>query len=223
MPGISKLAAAAAYALAGLSGCPAPPPPEVAVELHASDPTLDTSMTRAELTAGFADNPDSSLATEPGWHIGGLALSNVQVRTGAQFQEVIMSDNSGCFWVHKINFDIVYTPVIFIASDYLHDECRYTLTLAHEQRHVGTDLKTFNDFTPAIQDALRRVGSAYGAMGPYPAAQLQQMAQQVVDHISDQAQPVVEQLTKVRRQRQAQFDTESNYRYESALCEGGRR
>lgn len=223
MLGLLQLGLPVAFMLAGASGCPASPPPEVIVELHANDAPFDTSMTHAELTAGFTNNPDSSLSTEPGWHIGGLTLSNVQVRTGAQFSQLTRSDNSGCFWVNQITFDIFYNPIIFIASDYLHDKCRYTLTVAHEQRHVGTDLKTFNDFTPAIRRALQQVGASYGTMGPYHAATLEQRQEAVLQHIHASARPIVDQLSQVRQERQAQFDTTSNYRYESSLCEKGRR
>lgn len=208
-----------AYILAGLSGCPAAETPIVEVQLHASDPPLDTSMTRQELTAGFANNPDSSLSTEPGWHIGGLALSDVQMRTGAQFREATFAGGTGCFWIYKINFDIVYNPVIFIASDYLHKKCHYTLTLAHEQRHVGTDLQTFNDYTPAIRRRLQEAAMQFGAQGPYTLAGMRQQEQEMLDAIDAAAQPVLEELVSVRRERQAQFDTQSNYEYESALCQ----
>lgn len=223
MPGFLELGLPAAYILAGLSGCPAAPPPEVVVELHASDPPLDASMTHAELTAGFANNPDSSLSTEPGWHIGGLTLSNVQASTSVRFQQLTSSDNTGCFWISRINFDIVYNPVIFVASDYMDDKCRYTLTLAHEERHVGTDLKTFNDYTPAIRKALQSVAAGYGAMGPYRAASLSQRQDAVLEHINAAAQPIIDELYAARQERQARFDTTSNYEYESSLCNGGRR
>lgn len=209
-----------AVILAGLSGCPDGGMPEVHVNLNASDPPLDTSMTKADLTATFANNPDSTLSTEPGWSLGGVTHSNLQVSFRSQFKMEPIAPGEGCVYVTKVDVDITYNPVIYIASDFLHNQCQYELTMAHEQRHVAADLETFNDYTPILQQRVQEYIMSLGPQGPYAINQLNEVGNQTSQQIMDDAQPITEELKETRRQRQAVFDTKENYMAENSLCEG---
>src|SRR5690242_1954168 len=86
-----------AIILAGMSGCPNPGfEPGVHVQLDPSDPPYDTTMTMDDLTANFANNPDSTLSTESGWHLAGLTLSSVNMRYSAQFMVQQISQTEAC-------------------------------------------------------------------------------------------------------------------------------
>lgn len=222
MIGFDPISLPALLVLAGMSsgGCPNLGTASVDVRLNASEAPLDTSMTHEELTAGFANNPDSTLSTEPGWHLGGLTMSNVEQLFSAHFQQALFPDGTACFALSDVAIDIVYTPVIYVASDYVSNKCRYTVTLAHEQRHVGTDLRVFNDFTPYLQGNLQAYVNRIGTQGPYDQSQLQAAQDALLEQVQQAAQPYMDQLVEARRQRQAGFDTQTNYERESALCQG---
>lgn len=219
MFGFEPLTLPAMYLLAQMSGCADMGQASVQVQLTASDPPYDTSMSMNELTSGFANNPDSTLSTEPGWHLGGLTLSNIQTRYSVNFHQQT-SGGTGCVQVSQVVVDIIYTPVIYIASDFLHKQCQYSVTVAHEQRHVGTDLETINDFTPLMRDSIQQYVDSLGPQGPYNRGDLQAVQNNLLDQVIAAAQPIADQLAEVRRERQAAFDTEENYRAENSLCEG---
>jgi hypothetical protein len=222
MIGFDPISLPALFLLAGMSGsCPNFGAPVVDVTLTASDPPLDTSMTHQELTAGFANNPDSSLSTEPGWHLGGLTLSQVEHLLTASYEQALFPDGTACIQMSNVNIDIVYTPVIYVASDYVDNKCRYTVTLAHEQRHVGTDLAVFNDFRPHIQKRLQAYVNRIGPQGPFNQMQLQMVQDALLNEVQRAIEPLFDQLVETRRARQAEFDTQSNYEREGALCRDG--
>ncbi|HYD19153.1 MAG TPA: hypothetical protein VEF76_11800 [Patescibacteria group bacterium] len=193
---------------------------QVQVSINAADPTYDTSMTQEELTTGFANNPDSTLTTEGGWHLAGLTLSNIQNAFAAGYEQALWPDGSGCIQMTELSIDLVYTPVIYIAADHMHNQCRYTVTLAHEQRHVGTDLQVFNDYAPRMQAALTAFVNRLGPQGPFPPGQIQAAQDALLAQVEAAAEPMMEQLIETRRERQAVFDTQSNYLREGALCQG---
>lgn len=217
---ISLAAASHLLVQVQMGECPQAPPATVRVQLVASDPPLDTSMTQDELTANFANNPDSTLSTEPGWHLGGLTLSNVQTSYRSQMVQKQINANEGCVWASHVDVDIVYNPIIYIASDFLNKQCQYDLTLAHEERHVATDLQTFNDFTPAMQQQIEGYISRLGAVGPVPVETMDAVQDELLQHIITETKPVTDELADVRRERQAVFDTKENYIRENNMCRG---
>ena len=211
---------AALLLLAQSAGCPFIGTPTVSIALAASDPPLDTSMSMDELTAGFANNPDSTLSTESGWHLGGLTLSNIQTSYSAQYVVQQMSQEAGCISVSHVDVTIIYTPVIYVATDFLDKQCQYDVTFAHEQRHVGTDLETINDFTPLFEQRMKSYLANLGPQGPFYMNQMKDAQNNILDQLIADSQPISDELARVRRERQAAFDTTENYRQENALCQG---
>ncbi len=206
--------------LAQMSSCQSLGMPTVNISLEASDPPLDTSMSMDELTASFANNPDSTLSTESGWHLGGLTLSNIQTSYSAQFTVQQFNSGVGCLSVKHVEVTIIYTPTIYVATDFLDKQCQYDVTFAHEQRHVGTDLETINDFTPLFRQRLESYLSSLGPQGPFSMDSMQEAQSSILDQLISDSQPISDELARVRRERQAAFDTEENYRAENSLCQG---
>ena len=213
----------AAYVLASLTTCPTMAPPAVDVQLRASDPPHYTNMTSQELTTGYGNNPDSTLATDGQWMIGGLTLTDIAGEYSVNF--VTQTDTTThltCLGVREVDVDIVYTPQIFIASDFLGPDkkCRYLVTMAHEQKHVATDLETINDFAPEIRRQLREYAATLEMEGPFNPEDIDGQQQLITQAVEDAASPVIDQLVQVRRARQAAIDTIANYRAETAMCPG---
>lgn len=220
MIGFDPISLPALLVLAQMSGCPAGPPPTLDIQMTPQEAPLDTSMSMAELTTGFANNPDSTLSTEPGWHLGGLTLSNIQVSYSAQYLQQQVSQADGCLYIRHVDVNILYSPVIYIATDFLNKQCQYDLTLAHEQRHVGTDLEVINDYIPLFRQKMEQYLASVGPQGPIDMGQMEDTQTAILDQLIADAQPINDELAETRRQRQAAFDTQENYLYENSLCAG---
>ncbi len=220
MFGIGSLTLPAAYLLAGFSGCQGIGPATVDVHLTYTEPPYYTDMSSAELTSGFANNPDSTLTTDGNWMIGGLTLSQLTGQYGVNFRTVTYPGGQVCLGVSEVDMDIVYTPVIYIAKDFLHQQCQYTVTHAHEQKHVATDLETINDFTPQLKQQLRDFVDSLGVQGPMTQEEAQEAQQSITQAVDEAAAPIVQQLIDLRRERQGAIDTIENYKRETALCPG---
>ncbi len=220
MIGLGHLLLPAAYFLASFSGCQGIGPATVDVHLTYTEPPYYTDMTSSELTSGFANNPDSTLTTDGNWMIGGLTLSQLTGQYGVNFKTVTYPTGQVCLAVSEVDMDIVYTPVIYIAKDFLRQECQYTVTKAHEQKHVATDLETINDFTPQLKQQLQEFVDSLGVQGPISRDEVEQAQQAITQAVDEAAAPIVQQLIDLRRERQGSIDTIENYKRESALCPG---
>lgn len=220
MIGFDPISLPALLVLAQMSGCPAGPQPTLEIQVVPREAPLDTSMSQDELTAGFANNPDSTLSTEPGWHLGGLTLSNIQTSFATRYLTQQVSQTESCVYVSHVDATVLYSPVIYIATDFLNNQCQYDLTLAHEQRHVGTDMEAINDYMPLFRQRITEYLANLGAVGPIDTGQTESAGEAILQQLMEDLQPVEDALNETRRQRQAAFDTEENYRYESSLCSG---
>jgi len=212
-----------AFILAQAETCPAPEPAAVHVELHAADAELDTSMSSKELTAGFDGRRllDKNIIREEFHGIGGLAESSIQANYTREFVQVPVPGGI-CLSVPRVEVDIVYTPRIYVGSDIVGKECWYDKIFAHEQRHIGTDMKTINDLTPRIRE-LAEETLAEAAEKNSRLLQPGQSYDAMVDidnRLNKVIQTFYDEYTALREKRHAEFDNNENYAYEQGLCEG---
>jgi len=211
----------ALYMLAGMSACPQQGPVDVQINLVTQASPYVTDVSSQSLTQEMRNDPDSSAFTDGKWMTGGVTKSNVTGKANAQFRQM-KNTRTGetCFAVARMNYDLVYAPVIYIASDFTQMGCRYSATLMHEKRHVSTDMRTFNEYLPQMKQAMQAYAQNLRPQGPYPAAQVEDEERRVIQEIAAAAEPLVAQLVEVRRKRQGEIDTEQNYLRDTALCPG---
>lgn len=224
MPGFVPLTLSAAYVLAALSGCPQQGTADIEVRVQKTDNAYITNLSSHQLTQAYGNDPDSTLSTDGNWMVGGVTVvsgDGLQAQTKAQFSFTPdYRTNTACFTITKVEYEIRYSPRIYIASDFLGMGCRYSATLMHEKRHVAQDMKTLTDFEHEISRAIQKHLSGLPPQGPFPHSGIEQIQQRALKALQEALEPIWKDLLELRRKRQAEIDTEANYRRDTALCPG---
>ena len=215
----------AAYMLVAASAaCPVQGPVEVEVRLAKTDNAYIATQTSQQLTATYGKNPDTTMATDGLWMVSGVTVvgpENLQGKARAEFKTMTNYKNdTTCFSVSKVEYEIDYSPAIYIASDYKNMGCRYSATLAHEKRHVAADVKTFTDYIPVFRQQIQSFAESQPAQGPLPNAAVENAERGALQKITAAINPYFGQLAELRRKRQAEIDTIQNYERDTALCPG---
>jgi hypothetical protein len=208
--------------LAGLATCPgAPRNIDVDVQFDHVEAPYVKNLSAQQLTSNFEFDPDSTIATEKGlWQVAGMNQSRFKWQYKLDYQQFAdKKSNQLCFAPKKITFYLTYENTIYIASDSVQKGCRYSVTKAHEERHVDMDLRVSRQYLGKIKQAMSR-----GTNGIRYLVYSENTAKQSVDAflapIQAQVDPVLEQMKQERRQKQATIDTPEMYRRDTALCPG---
>jgi len=223
MFGIDPITLPALLVLASTAGCPDQGRISVDVRLDRTDSPYITNLTSHQLTAQYGRDPDSTLSTDGNWMVSGVTVisgDGLRAQTKMSFNtQTNYKTDSTCFTVDKIEYEIQYSPKVYIASDYKDMGCRYSATLMHEKKHVQTDVRTITDFIPDMEKKIE-AAAEIGPQGPYPTAGVEQQQRRVMKEVNEVLKPVWIELVELRRERQAEIDTEENYLRDTALCPG---
>jgi len=208
--------------MAGLAACPgAPRNIDVDVQFEHAEAPYVQNLTSQQLTNDFEYDPDSTIATEKGlWEVAGMNQSRFKWLYKLDYQDFTdKKTGNRCFAPKKITFNLTYENTIYIASDSVQKGCRYSVTKAHEQRHVDMDLRVSRQYLPKIKQAMSR-----GANGIRYLVYNKDTAKESVDAflapIQAAVDPLLEQMKRERRAKQASIDTPEMYRRDTALCPG---
>lgn len=208
--------------MAGLAACPgAPRNIDVDVQFEHVEAPYVTHMSSQQLTDNFEFDPDSTIATEKGlWQVGGMNQSRFKGQYALDYHHFTdKKSGTTCFAPKKIIFYLTYENTIFIASDSVQKGCRYSVTKAHEQRHVDMDLRVSRQYLPKIKQAMARGTNGIRYLA-YSAETASQSLDTFIAPIKAQVDPVLESLKQERREKQATIDTPDMYRRDTALCPG---
>jgi hypothetical protein len=222
MIGFDPLSLSAAYILAGMTAaqCPQQGPVSVEVHLTVNESPYVTNMTAVEMNKSFKGDVNSTLSSDR-WIIDGLTSSKFTSSLSGKYATVtIPRTGETCFALTKITYEITYTPVIYVASDFKGMACRHAVVLNHEKHHKDTAVRTITDYMPDMKRALERVTSNLIPQGPYAQTEVKDRIDALFKQISDAVQPAWEEMNELNRKRQAEIDTEANYRRETAMCPG---
>lgn len=208
--------------LAGLAACPGTPRTidvDVAFE-HVEAPYV-THMTSQQLTDNFEFDPDSTIATEKGlWAVGGMNQSRFKWHYNLEYQQFEDKRNRRiCFAPKKIVFTLIYENTIYIASDSVQKGCRYSVTKAHEERHVDMDLRVSRQYLAKVKTALARGASKIKYL-PFSEDTAKQSVDAFLAPLQAEINPLLEDMKEERRERQATIDTPEMYHRDTALCPG---
>ena len=208
--------------MAGLAACPGTPrniDVDVAFE-HVEVPYV-TNMTSQQLTDNFEFDPDSTISTEKGlWKVAGMNQSRFKSHYKMEYQQVEDKRNRRyCFAPKKIVFTLVYENTIYIASDSAQKGCRYSVTKAHEERHVDMDLRVSRQYLAKIRTAMGRAASKIKYL-PLAEETAKQSVDAFLAPVQAEVSPIIEDMIEERRERQATIDTPEMYHRDTALCPG---
>ena len=221
---IDMPAIAAAVILASSPAAPCPsaaPQVDVQVRVVHNETPISMEKTARELSAEFTHDADTTVSTDGHWMIGGTTRSDIGGSYSVQYQQRV-DEQAGttCIAPDKFEYEIVYTSTIYMAKDFGQSGCRYTATLAHQKRHVDTDLRVLDKHIPNIRAALEKAVSDIGMRGPFAEDQLQGASEQIAEELALAADPAMQALREERRKRQAEIDTYDDYVRDTAACPG---
>lgn len=208
--------------MAGLAACPGTPrniDVDVAFE-HIEAPYVK-NLSSQQLTQNFEFDPDSTISTEKGlWTVAGMNQSRFKWQYKLEYQQFEDKRNKQyCFAPKKIIFTLTYENTIYIASDSVQKGCRYSVTKAHEERHVDMDLRVSRQYLAKIRTAMGRGANKIKYL-PLSEETAKQSVDAFIAPIQAEVDPILEEMKKERRVRQATIDTPEMYRRDTALCPG---
>lgn len=216
-------AAAMAVMLASASApCPPTAPvPDVQVTIVHQEMPVISNKTSRELTGEFMYDADATLSTDGHWMIGGLNRADIGGNYSVQYEQRIHEQaGTACIAPMKIEYEIVYTSTIYMAKDFKPASCRYGATMAHQKRHVATDLRIIEKHIPHIRAALQKAAGDIGIRGPFTGEELPSAREKIAEDIAVAADPAMQALRSERRKRQAEIDTYDDYARDTAACPG---
>lgn len=208
--------------MAGLATCPgAPRNIDVDVQFEHIEVPYVTNLTSRQLTDNFEFDPDSTISTEKGlWNVAGMNQSRFKWHYKLEYQQFEdKRSKQYCFAPKKILFTLTYENTIYIASDSVQKGCRYSVTKAHEERHVDMDLRVSRQYLAKIRTAMGR-GTNKIKYLPFSEETAKQSVDTFIAPIQAEVEPILEDMKEERRARQATIDTPEMYRRDTALCPG---
>jgi hypothetical protein len=216
---LSQLTLPAAYLLAATGVCAAPPPPVVEMEFI-NTPPVERNDLSAQQLGGFHISTTFSHSRNEIFTVGGLTLSDFSPEYLVGFSgPADPATGWPCLSVKEVKIRVTYTPTIYIASEFGSAGCRYKTTLQHEVRHVNTDIITFNEYLPALRQAVQNAASKVGAVGPLKPENILRERDKMVDKLKAALEAKVDEMEKIRFNRQQAIDTRQEYLRTSALCQ----
>jgi len=98
--------------------------------------------------------------------------------------------------------------------------CRHAVVLNHEKHHKDTAERSITDYMPDMKRALERYAATLTPQGPYAQTEFNSHVDALFKQIAAAVQPQWQEMQALDRKRQAEIDTEANYRRETAMCPG---
>jgi hypothetical protein len=218
---ISSLKAAlkAGYVLAAL-GCPAVPPVEHVEMVFTNKPPLVSNDQTAQQLGQYKISTTFSRSRNEIFTIGGLHISEIAPRYMLEFTLMeLPKQQAVCLAPSAVSIVVEYAPRILMAKEYAPGSCKYKVILAHEMRHVGTDIVTLNEFLPQFEKAVTEAVRNMKPMGPMAPGSIDLAKDKMVDTVRAALTAAVEEFDHVRFNRQQLLDTRQEYLRGSHACD----
>lgn len=190
--------------------CPVATEPDFRASIEWLEPELIDTVASAELPAsrngkqGFPGADRRKL---------GSTESSLRVRTNLIVWE--LDADRGCFALTELDVQIVAGPVkVYVASELDIDSCPYSVTLAHEDKHV----EVFRDAAEALLRQLQDDMTAPSLRQSIPGKDINvavELFRQAISVVVGDARRKVDAQAK---RRNADLDTRSSYRAEQDKC-----
>lgn len=187
--------------------------PAIRLDYAPSQPALDT-MPLAELRRMSRDGL--------GEHAQTLGLYKAELRSALRLEYTTRGDaRTACIGLREVTIDIrLADRRIFLARELKRGGCRYDATLSHERQHARIDDTVFARELPALREAIARAAAENGAVGPFPAAELQAHRDDIGERLQRVFRHELDRINALRQREQGAIDTPESYRREAARCPG---
>lgn len=219
--GLDLNLASALFTAAQLTVCPLQDAPRVEAYLSYDPPVYNSNYNSATLKKSMAGEKDAKThTTDDGFMIKGVTVPSIRHKVNTTFSTMTDKRGNVCLYPNRIVINIYYAAGVFISSDVKDLDCTYKITMAHENQHVRYAIQTLNEYLPRIQLEMMYYlrSRGYQGSGPMPQSEVNKAYQHIVNEMVSAAEPMVERMMQVYRQRQGSIDTEDSYRKQSDIC-----
>ena len=197
--------------------CSVPKAPTIQVLPKTKDIAYDYSQTTQQLTARRTTSPGpygSNIDTAT----GGLRADQISTSSNIKMGTMVyQSQNAGCIWYDEVTVNINLNPVIYVAKEYQKEPCKGAI-LKHELRHVEVDRFVVNKYAQQIGAAIQNTVNKAGAVGPFPASDMNRQQDQLIKHIQAAIKSQEHLLDQEMRTLQSQVDSLEEYERISKIC-----
>lgn len=216
--GIAHLSLSTGYILAGLFSCASPAAPSVTVTLQNNPPLINNEQSSAYLNRLRG----SSISPTYGGEfpiVDGITSGAFQIEHNIDFTSAIRPLlHTACVSAEAIHITVTYAAVVYVDSRYPPGSCRYELTLAHEMRHVKTDVDTVNDFLPYIKQLAETTAAQWKNSGDVGESEVATAQKSMARKLSAILEQGTDSLQRARNLRQPLVDSHEEYRRVSNAC-----
>lgn len=183
---------------------------EVRVDFDIKKPDIYHNLSKADLgTTNFHGRRGQIL---------GNTQSSEELRLSSKI-EFVERDGVVCFWVTRAEVDISLKQLdVYIATDYEAGSCKYEAVLDHENEHVAVAQSVTGAYAQGVEAALTTARSIPTAERPALAGSPDEARARVNALFQQTLAPVRDKMARVLKAKQAQVDTEENYRKTWQRC-----
>jgi len=194
--------------------------PSINIQIDDRPVRYNTDKSSAQLK-GFSIDTISPYGANVHTRISGLTEGKIDFSMQASVEWVSHPVlHTSCLWFKTITVKIRTIPTVYIASEHLHNKCRYRTTLDHEMKHVEVDRRIAREYAPELKRAVMRQVRDIGVVWPGPTSQIDGIRADMLESINQAVANVVAEMNTQRRDRQQGIDTKREYDRLSKMCGG---
>lgn len=193
-------------------------PVKVTLERVENPVRYDFEQNRAALNMMGSEILAAAPGGAGGSHVGGLTNGTISSNMSTQLQTLTSPDGAACIWISEVVIRLIYDPIVYVSREFPPGSCYHTAVLQHEQKHVAVDRALMSMFAPELQTAIQKIAQEKGRKGPIQKAQLESASRIMQKDVEDELNKMMDNLSTVRKARQAQIDTPQEYMRVQNLC-----
>lgn len=207
--------------LVSLSACPQVEGVDIRITFQRQEPVYVKALSSAALTKKLGKTDPVKAGHKR--RTLGLTTGNIDYAYETRFlAQSEQKSGAACFIVKELEMTVTYKPTVYVATEAKGNACRNSV-LAHETRHMNTDLRMIREFLPVIRKKLKAAVAVVGARGPLPKRMLAAEQKRALKDIMDKFDPTLAKFQKDRIAAQAVHDTPENTKRDMIPCRNSRR
>lgn len=195
--------------------CPPAPWSDVTLDVNQDPYTVDTSVGLAQLQTM---HPPAMVHQQGPGVTMGLAASQLSTSYKLKYQLATLPDGVTCASVVGVEAIFSFTNnTIYVAQELPNGSCIQREVLAHEKRHMATDLDVARDWHYRMQQDLYYAVKDIGTVRARDTEAARQTLQQRLEPLMSRE---IELMSRDRQQRQARVDSVYEYERLGRTCNG---
>ncbi len=188
-------------------------------------PKLVFTSSYGDLNYDLSKNKEyiSSLAIKHGQEenfvAGGLAMATLEMSVNFKAEVKYKKETDVCITPTEVSVFIGFQdPTIYIANHLKEGECRFYVTLRHEQAHMQINKKTLEYYLPDFKKGLQRMIENIKPLNIGNINDVNQANEYINQQYYSEIKKLVTRFNEILAQEHRRLDNKENYAYEATLC-----